>query len=52
MNFPDVQYNNWLRLMFYFDHELSEDEITTATYEQMVDCLMSIKYTLLQEKDD
>lgn len=51
-NFPDVQYNAWLRLMFYFDYELSEEEITVATYEQMVDCLMSIKSTLLQERDD
>ncbi len=50
-NFPDVQYNMWLKLMFYFDHELSEEEISQATYEEMVDCLMSIKSTLLQEQE-
>lgn len=51
-NFPDVQYNDWLKLMFYFEHELSEDEITVATYEQMVDALMSVKSTLLQVKEN
>lgn len=49
---PDVQYNDWLKLMFYFEHELSEGEITEATYMAMVDCLMSIKHTLLQEVSD
>jgi len=43
LSFPDVQYNDWLRLMHYFEHELSEDEITQATFESMVDALMSVK---------
>ena len=50
MNFPDVQYNDWLKLMHYFQHEVSEEEITNSTYEEMVDCLMSIKPTLVQSE--
>ncbi len=42
-DFPDLQFNDWLKLMFYFEHELAENEITQNTYEQMVDALMSIK---------
>ena len=51
--FPDVQYNAWLRLMHYFEHEYSEEEISQSTYELMVDSLMLIKSTLLEvrEKD-
>ena len=41
--FPDVQFNDWLKLMHYFEHELKEEEITVATYEDMVDALMSVK---------
>ena len=41
--FPDVQYNEWLKLMHYFEHELDEEEITLATYESMVDALMAVK---------
>ena len=51
INFPDMQYQNWLKLYFYFEHELSEGEITEATYEKMIDCLMSVKSTLLAEKE-
>jgi hypothetical protein len=50
--FPDVQYHKWLQLYYYFQHELSEAEITEATYEQMIDYLMSIKSTLLAEKEE
>uniref|UniRef100_A0A6M3KYW7 Uncharacterized protein n=1 Tax=viral metagenome TaxID=1070528 RepID=A0A6M3KYW7_9ZZZZ len=42
-NFPDVVFNQWLKLMHYFDHEFSEDEISEKTYEEMVDALMSLK---------
>jgi hypothetical protein len=49
--FPETQYQRWLELYFYFGHELSEGEITEATYERMTDCLMSIKSTLIAEKD-
>ena len=42
-DFPDVTYNHWLQLMHYFQHERDEDEITDATYESMVGCLMLIK---------
>ena len=49
LNFPDVQYNDWLKLMHYFEHELNEEEITVATYENMVDALMSVKPWLEDE---
>ena len=52
LQFPDVQYNNWLMLMWYFSHQLSEEEITPATYEVMNDALMSIKSTLEQCRND
>ncbi len=39
----DVVYNEWLKLMHYFEHERNEGEITDATYEFMVDALMSLK---------
>ena len=42
-NFPDVVYNEWLKLSHYFQHELNEEEITEATYESMMDALMSVK---------
>lgn len=43
LNFPDVRYSDWSKLMHYFEHELCEGEITQATYECMVDALMSVK---------
>ena len=42
-SFPDVIYNDWLKLMNYFEHEYDEDEITEQTYNRMVDALMAIK---------
>ena len=48
--FPDVQFNHWLKLMHYFEHELHEEEITTTTYETMVDALMAVK-PWLEEKE-
>ena len=36
-------FNNWLRLVYYFDHELAEGEITEDTHNQMIDCLVSVK---------
>ena len=51
LTFPDVQYNDWLKLMHYFRHELDEEEITLATYESMVDALMSVK-PLLEARDE
>jgi len=47
--FPKVQYNHWLKLLFYFEHEYAEEEITQTTHEQMVDALMSVK-PYLEEK--
>jgi len=38
-----MRYQHWLKLMHYFELELSEGEITEATYEIMVDALMSFK---------
>ena len=43
LDFPDVQYNDWLKLMHYFLHERLEDEITEETYEDMVNALMAVK---------
>ena len=50
LKFPDVQYNDWLKLMHYFEHELNEEEITQATYENMVDALMAVKPYLPQNE--
>lgn len=36
-------WNAWLKLMDYFEHELTEGEITNATYESMTDALMSFR---------
>lgn len=41
--FPEVIYNQWLKLVYYFDHQLSEDEITDATHISMVESLFSLK---------
>ena len=48
-NFPDVVFNEWLKLYHYFEHELLEGEITNETYEAMSDALMAIK-SYLPEK--
>ena len=50
-NFPDTIYNRWLQLFDYFQHELLEEEITEATCEEMIDCLMAIKSYLPSEKE-
>ena len=50
LNFPDVQYNDWLKLIHYFHHELTEGEITEATYEGMIDALMAVKPWHEEEK--
>jgi len=36
--------------MHYFEHELNEEEITQATYENMVDALMAVKPYLPQNE--
>ena len=36
-------YSDWLKIMHYFEHELSEGEITEATFESMVDALMTFR---------
>lgn len=41
--FPDWRCDAWKKLVHYFDHELSEEEITEATYMAMMDALMSVK---------
>ena len=43
MRCDEIIYNDWLKLMNYFEHELSEGEITDESYEQLVDALMSLK---------
>jgi hypothetical protein len=39
----DYGWGNWLKLLYYFDHELSEEEITPATYNEMTNALMTFK---------
>lgn len=45
-----MQFNDWLKLMNYFEHELTEEEITNATYETMTDALMSLRPELKGKK--
>jgi len=33
----------WMKLMNYFEHELTEGEITNATYESLTNSLMSLR---------
>ena len=33
----------WRKLMFYFEHQLSEEEITETTYDEMLTALMHFK---------
>ena len=35
--------SEWLKLMNYFEHELTEGEITNATYESMANSVMTFK---------
>ena len=42
-NFPDVVYNEWLKLMHYFELEYTEGEVTEETYETMMNSLMALK---------
>jgi len=37
------RYSNWLKLKHYFEHELTEGEITDKTYLDMADCLEYFK---------
>ena len=39
----DGDWNDWLKLMNYFEHELTEGEITEVTYEKMTQALMTFK---------
>ena len=39
----DIRLTDWLKLMVYFEHELTEGEITEATYNCMTDCLTSLE---------
>ena len=41
--FPEMRFNDWLKLMNYFEHELAEGEITNATYEIMTGALLSLR---------
>ncbi len=37
------EWGDWLQLLFYFEHELNEGEITIATHETMTRCLDTFK---------
>ncbi len=39
----DKNWRDWLKLMAYFDHELTEGEITQDTYHVMTECLGTFK---------
>ena len=45
------EYRAWLRLQYYIDHELAEDEITKATHNAMSDSLMVLKRLVDQEEE-
>ena len=36
-------FTDWLKLMCFLEHLLNEEEITSRTYESMVDALMILK---------
>jgi hypothetical protein len=38
-----MKWQDWSALMFYFEHEFSEGEITEATFNAMTNRLMSFK---------
>lgn len=48
--YPDLVRSDWLKLMFYFEHERDEGEITAQTYESMTRCLMTLKNYLPNEE--
>ena len=37
------EWHDWTYLMFYFQHELEEGEISSTTYESMTNFLMTFK---------
>lgn len=43
LNIGKPPLSDWLKLMHYFLHELTEDEITENTFESMMDALMTFK---------
>jgi len=47
--YPDLVRDEWLSLMFYFQHEWDEDEITKSTFEKMTDALLTLKNYLPTE---
>lgn len=48
----DTKYIHWLGLMNFLDMLETEDYISTATYESMVDKLMSLKSYAFNEIED
>ena len=40
---PDLIYGNWLKLLYYLEHERLEDEISEASYNELCNALMSLK---------
>lgn len=43
LSIGEIVYNDWLRVMHYLHHELLEEEITEATYSDLVEAMMSVK---------
>ena len=40
---PNFRMGEWLKLMYYFDHELAEEEITVKTWEEMTNALSALR---------
>jgi hypothetical protein len=40
---PEIKMQDWLKLSNYFEHELTEGEITDKTWESMTDALSSLR---------
>jgi len=41
--FPDMGYYNWLKVANYLEVELTQGDITQATYDVLMDALLYLK---------
>ena len=39
----DIRNSDWLKLFYYFKHELHEEEITNATFMDLTDALTTLR---------
>ena len=40
---PDIRNSDWLKLFYYLEHELHEEEITNATFMDLTDALTTLR---------